>query len=104
MADRNSSAYSDHVSSKEHIDGEKSLEDLSPIRSTEANVMPQLASPMEDDNPNDTLEETEKKMPNVFDPSAYPDGGLRAWLVVAGAFCCLFVSFGWINCKLCCAW
>jgi hypothetical protein len=31
-------------------------------------------------------------------PSQYPDGGLQAWLVVAGAFCCVFCSFGWINC------
>ncbi|KAE8355373.1 major facilitator superfamily domain-containing protein [Aspergillus coremiiformis] len=27
-----------------------------------------------------------------------PDGGLKAWMVVFGAFCGLFVSFGWINC------
>ncbi|KAJ5374588.1 Major facilitator superfamily domain general substrate transporter, partial [Penicillium concentricum] len=27
-----------------------------------------------------------------------PDGGVQAWLVVLGAFCGLFVSFGWINC------
>jgi hypothetical protein len=33
------------------------------------------------------------------DPSAFPDGGLEAWTVVLGAFCTLFVSFGWINCK-----
>ena len=32
------------------------------------------------------------------DPNAFPDGGLEAWLVVSGAFCCLFCSFGWINC------
>lgn len=32
-----------------------------------------------------------------------PDGGLQAWLVVLGAFCGLFVSFGWINCKFCSA-
>lgn len=27
-----------------------------------------------------------------------PDGGFQAWCVVAGAFFCLFVSFGWVNC------
>lgn len=33
------------------------------------------------------------------DPKAFPDGGLEAWLVVAGGFCTVFASFGWINCK-----
>ncbi|RMZ76239.1 hypothetical protein DV738_g5040, partial [Chaetothyriales sp. CBS 135597] len=28
----------------------------------------------------------------------FPDGGARAWLVVAGGWCCLFCSFGWIMC------
>lgn len=28
-----------------------------------------------------------------------PDGGLQAWMTVTGAFCGLFVSFGWINCE-----
>jgi hypothetical protein len=27
----------------------------------------------------------------------YPDGGPTAWLAVAGATACLFVSFGWVN-------
>ncbi|KAF2994039.1 hypothetical protein E8E13_000394 [Curvularia kusanoi] len=27
-----------------------------------------------------------------------PDGGAKAWLAVAGAWCGLFVSFGWITC------
>lgn len=32
-------------------------------------------------------------------PGPPPDGGFQAWMVVVGAFCGLFVSFGWINCK-----
>ncbi|KAL7804778.1 major facilitator superfamily domain-containing protein [Trichoderma aethiopicum] len=32
------------------------------------------------------------------DSQSFPDGGLRAWLVVLGAFFGLFVSFGWTNC------
>lgn len=32
------------------------------------------------------------------DSESFPDGGLRAWLVVLGAFFGLFVSFGWTNC------
>jgi hypothetical protein len=35
----------------------------------------------------------------VFDPRDNPDGGREAWLVVLGAFCCMFCSFGWINCE-----
>lgn len=31
-------------------------------------------------------------------PGPPPDGGLEAWMSVLGAFCGLFVSFGWINC------
>jgi hypothetical protein len=29
-----------------------------------------------------------------------PDGGLAAWLMVSGAWCVLFCSFGWINSML----
>lgn len=32
------------------------------------------------------------------DSESFPDAGLRAWLVVLGAFFGLFVSFGWTNC------
>ncbi|KAF2158984.1 hypothetical protein M409DRAFT_71332 [Zasmidium cellare ATCC 36951] len=35
---------------------------------------------------------------NPWHPSQFPDGGLQAWLVVAGSFCFVFCSFGWINC------
>jgi hypothetical protein len=33
------------------------------------------------------------------DPNDFPDGGWEAWLVVAGGFCTVFSSFGWINCE-----
>lgn len=36
---------------------------------------------------------------NPWDPSQFPDGGFKAWSVVAGGFCSLFCSFGWINCE-----
>jgi hypothetical protein len=29
-----------------------------------------------------------------------PDGGIDAWLVIIGGWCCSFVSYGWINSKL----
>ena len=28
---------------------------------------------------------------------SFPEGGARAWAVVAGAFCILFCTFGWMN-------
>ena len=37
--------------------------------------------------------------PPAFNPADFPDGGSKAWLVVAGGWCCLFISFGWINCQ-----
>lgn len=36
--------------------------------------------------------------PPGFNPADFPDGGLEAWLVVAGGFCALFSTFGLINC------
>lgn len=33
-----------------------------------------------------------------FSPADFPDGGLEAWLVVAGGFCALFSTFGLVNC------
>ncbi|KAH5439841.1 hypothetical protein HBI47_044980 [Parastagonospora nodorum] len=31
-------------------------------------------------------------------PSQFPDGGKQAYLCLLGGFCCLFCSFGWLNC------
>ncbi|KZF21899.1 MFS general substrate transporter [Xylona heveae TC161] len=39
-----------------------------------------------------------EKPPPALDPSAFPDGGAKAWLAVLGGFFCMFCSFGWINC------
>jgi len=59
------------------------------------------ASSPENDRQTDTLptkmESDEEKAPATdFGPA--PDGGLKAWSVVAGSFCAVFASFGWINC------
>ncbi|CEN59655.1 hypothetical protein ASPCAL02099 [Aspergillus calidoustus] len=40
----------------------------------------------------------EAPVPNGPPPDGPPDGGLRAWFTVVGAFCGMFVSFGWISC------
>lgn len=67
---------------------------------TEANVLPETS-----DGPPDNVSDVEKghapTKPSFagIDPSSFPDGGLQAWLAVSGAFCCLFCSFGWINCR-----
>jgi hypothetical protein len=35
---------------------------------------------------------------NPWHPSQFPDGGRDAYLCLLGGFCCLFCSFGWLNC------
>ncbi|KAI0126709.1 major facilitator superfamily domain-containing protein [Xylariales sp. AK1849] len=32
------------------------------------------------------------------DANDFPDGGFQAWLCIAGGFCTIFSSFGWVNC------
>lgn len=39
--------------------------------------------------------EDNKERPQAED--AFPEGGLKAWAVVAGAFCVLFCTFGYLN-------
>lgn len=41
--------------------------------------------------------DTEKATPPKPPGSDAPDGGLQAWLVVVGAWCVSFCSFGWLN-------
>lgn len=49
-----------------------------------------------------TLEPSPSKEPvtseGTVEHDVYPEAGTRAWLTVAGASACLFVSFGWVNC------
>ncbi|KAI1772922.1 monocarboxylate permease-like protein [Hypoxylon cercidicola] len=42
--------------------------------------------------------ETQHSAPAGPDPNAFPDGGFEAWLCIAGGFCTVFSSFGWVNC------
>ncbi|RDW63988.1 hypothetical protein BP5796_10490 [Coleophoma crateriformis] len=70
----------------------------SPIKETEANIFPETQDTAEADLEKGGIVPPKPAAPGGFNPADFPDGGLEAWLVVAGAFCCLFVSFGWINC------
>ncbi|MCJ1282845.1 hypothetical protein MMC26_002171 [Xylographa opegraphella] len=65
---------------------------------TEANIMPETETQL--DHPDEEKGNLEKSTTviSAMDPRSFPDGGLQAWLVVLGGFCCLFCSFGWINC------
>ncbi|KAI9809617.1 MAG: hypothetical protein M1825_000049 [Sarcosagium campestre] len=70
---------------------------LEPIPSrTDANKLPEVDTEAKGDVESGTAEKS--KHPPGMDPASFPDGGLQAWLVVLGGFCCLFCSFGWINC------
>ena len=66
-----------------------------------------MAAPYREKESGDTLSNDAEKQDTgshqpepagPFDPRSNPDGGLQAWLVVVGCACCLFCSFGWINC------
>lgn len=63
-------------------------------KSTEANIFSEGKAAAEAD-----LEKS-GAVPVVggINPADFPDGGTAAWLVVLGGWCCLFCSFGWINC------
>lgn len=46
-----------------------------------------------------TDNDNEKEKDDDDDDDNFPDGGVDAWLVVLGAWCVSFCSFGWINSK-----
>ena len=64
------------------------------LSKTEACIMPETA-----DEPQQLDLEKAPSKPGMHDAKSFPDGGWEAWLVVSGAFCVLFCSFGWVNCK-----
>ena len=79
-------------------EGPHSLDDIQK-KYIEANILPKVDYQAEG-NDLEKAASSNVTAPGLMDPSSFPDGGLKAWLVVFGGFCSLFVSFGWINCKL----
>lgn len=65
---------------------------------TEANIFPEPYVAAEADLEKNGLKPHEAPLPGGLVPSDFPDGGVEAWLVVLGTWCCMFCSFGWINC------
>ena len=76
-----------------------SLSSKGGLPETDANILPDTSDLPDSDLEKANSSEDPKPAFAGFDPSSFPDGGLQAWLVVSGAFCCLFCSFGWVNCK-----
>ena len=68
---------------------------------TEANILANTADEEGAEMDVEKQQQDVKKQPTpgMMDPSSFPDGGTEAWLVVFGGFCCMFCSFGWINCQ-----
>jgi hypothetical protein len=56
------------------------------------------ATPLDNDD-DDHRNELRQVAPTGPDSAAFPDGGFDAWMAVAGGFCTIFASFGWINCR-----
>jgi MFS family permease len=77
-SDHSTPAMSDHIPDIEKGQQPKATEHNTTLNSEKANDLPPVIP--------------------VTGPGPPPDGGAKAWLAVLGAFCGLFVSFGWINC------
>ncbi|KAI1086677.1 MFS general substrate transporter [Rostrohypoxylon terebratum] len=68
----------------------------SQTHSTNANIFPDPENVIEADMEKGGV--APPSGPPGFNPADFPDGGLEAWLVVAGGFCALFSTFGLVNC------
>lgn len=78
-------------------EGPYSLDDVE--KHTGANILPYVEYQPDSKDLEKATSTTDVTAPGPMDPSSFPDGGLKAWLVVFGGACCLSVSFGWINCE-----
>ncbi|KAI0849428.1 riboflavin transporter MCH5 [Daldinia vernicosa] len=70
----------------------------SQTKSTNANIFPDPENVIEADMEKGGVAPHTPGAPPGFSPADFPDGGLEAWLVVAGGFCALFSTFGLVNC------
>ena len=59
---------------------------------------PDQVSSVGEPNTEKVAEDLNPAAPAGPNPADFPDGGFKAWSVVLGGWCCLFSSFGWINC------
>jgi hypothetical protein len=87
----------DYGSKQEYSQERSSLDDIgSQNKETEANIFPESETVAEAD-----LEKAagpSQPVAGGINPADFPDGGLEANLALVGGWCCLFCSFGWINC------
>jgi len=99
MADEKGTERSDQTPYQNGTKGSHSLERIgSQNKSTEANIFPEPEIEAEADLEKGGVIPKSTPAPGGVNPADFPDGGLEAWLVVLGGWCCLFCSFGWINC------
>jgi hypothetical protein len=57
-------------------------------KSTEANIFPESEMEAEADLEKNGVAQKPTLVPGGVNPTDFPDGGLEAWLVVLGGFCC----------------
>jgi MFS family permease len=89
----------DDGSKQEDVDVRTSLDRIeSQDKETETNIIPEPEAVARADLEKVAVEpKPEPVAGGGVNPRDFPDGGREAYLVLLGGWCCLFVSFGWIN-------